>query len=112
MEEYLSTEGIYNSIAGIWNKLIDAAWSLLTLTPQGDFSGAYNLAMRLFDALLPVAVGCLCLFFCISYFKETMDIRRNMTLESCIVEFIKLIVANSCILSAAGYQGLLAGPGT
>lgn len=98
MEEYLSTEGIYNSIAGIWNKLIDAAWSLLTLTPQGDFSGAYNLAMRLFDALLPVAVGCLCLFFCISYFKETMDIRRNMTLESCIVEFIKLIVANSCIL--------------
>lgn len=103
MEEYLSTEGIYNSIANIWNKLIDAAWSLLTLTPQGDFAGAYNLAIRLFNALMPVAVGCLCLFFCISYFRETMDIRKNMTLESCILEFIKLIIANTCIISITSW---------
>lgn len=85
----------YELGSGIWNFLMSLVCGVMTTTPQ-DFSGStWNyVSTQLYPWTLGIGLVLLNLFFLIGFFKQTANIKENMTTEILVSLCVKVVVAN------------------
>lgn len=79
----------------IWNMIMLLIGGVITTTPQGFSSEAWNYASEtLYPWALGIGVALLNLFFLIGFFREASNLRENVTWEILCMYVIKTVLAN------------------
>lgn len=95
---------------GIWNWLIDFAYSIISSDPRNLADGnLWAVADSIFQTMEIVGASLMTVLFLINFVKETSDIRQSMTLESCFVMILKLVVADVVMLNLSTLVELVVG---
>lgn len=85
---------------GIWNFVMSLVFGVVTTTPQGFSADAWAYVVNnLYPWALGIGVALLNLFFLIGFFKQTANIKENMTTEILVTLLVKLIMANTLMTS-------------
>lgn len=79
-----------------WNGLIKIVFTLLTKTPEEFSADAWAVVTdTLYPWFLSAGVSLLNLFFFIGFIRQNMNLRDNITIETWIEGFIKVIISNA-----------------
>lgn len=84
----------------IWNFVMTLVYGAMTTTPQGYSKDAWDYVVNvLYPWSLGIGATLLNLFFLIGFFKQTANIKENLTTEIFISLVVRLIMANVLMLS-------------
>lgn len=85
----------------IWNACVEALGFLLHTSPEGFQNGEpWSLVVsELYPVFLIIGASLMNLFFAIGFFRESADLRQNITLEKTIMLFIRVILANFLLVN-------------
>lgn len=79
----------------IWNTIMLFVYGAMTTTPEGFSADAWNyVSGTVYPWSLGIATVLLNLFFMIGFFKQTSNIKENMTTEILISLLVKVVMAN------------------
>lgn len=85
----------------VWNAVMTLVYGAMTTTPQGFSADAWNYVSGvLYPWSLGIGAVLLNLFFMIGYFRQTANIKENMTTEVLVSLLVKVIMAN--VLMSSG----------
>lgn len=91
--DFFNVDWSWGSFA--WNGLIGVVYDILTKTPQEFSPTAWHvITTELYPWFLSAGIALLNLFFFIGFVRQNINLRDNITIETWIEGFIKVIIAN------------------
>lgn len=85
----------YELGSGIWNFLMSLVYGVVTTTPQDFSSPTWSyVSTQLYPWALGIGLVLLNFFFLIGFFKQTANIKENMTTEILVSLCVKVVMAN------------------
>lgn len=84
----------------IWNLVMALVGNLITTTPQGFSSEAWDyVSNTLYSWALGIGIALLNIFFLVGFFREASNLKENVTWETLIMYGFKLVLANGLMHS-------------
>lgn len=88
---------------GIWTFIMSLVCGVVTTTPQGFSQTAWDwVSGQLYPWSLAIGLTLLNLFFLAGFFRQTANIKENMTTEILVTLLVKLVTAN--VLMSEGLE--------
>lgn len=83
----------------IWNMTMALIYGVVTTTPQGFSSAAWQQTVTLYQWLRAIALTIMNIFFMVGFFRQASNIKENLTWEILIELGVKAVAANTLMLS-------------
>lgn len=94
----LSTDGILESALDFFNKTMSMLYDLLAVNPtKGTYKGAYGTVTKLYTTFSAIGVSLMVLFFVYGFCRDSFDVKADLTLNSSIKEYIRLVIVSNLI---------------
>lgn len=101
-----SGEFFFTSAASVWKVLIQKALLIMLKNPVTgkNYSSAWKIVEGIYDSINLIAVSMFVLFFVYGFLRDCVDIKNNLTAETTIKMFIRLIICSNVMTVCLTYM--------
>lgn len=94
----LSTDKFIETALELFNSTMSLLYDLLSINPtKGDYKGAYGTVSKLYTTFSAIGVSLMVLFFVYGFCRDSFDVKADLTLNSSIKEYIRLVIVSNLI---------------